>query len=159
MWPLVFIPIWLVGWFAGEVAVGAALVAGPLGVSLTKGGPPEMGVLMFMAFWLAFWTFGGIVAALSWLWMLAGVQTVEIDSGTLTIRSEMLGWRRTRSYLVETVRGIRVDRIRERKRVSPIFNLAFDYGGKTIRFARRQNATELGEIAKAIAERRPSVED
>jgi hypothetical protein len=147
-----FIPIWLVGWAAGEVGVGGTL--------LEESG----GELLFTVVWLSFWTAGGVVAILLWLWMLAGRVRVVLADDRLRIRYELFGLGRSREYGLADVRDLRV--------APESLNLwswsaglrwwgfgggvvAFDYGPKTVRFGAGIDEAEGKQLVRRILERHP----
>lgn len=139
---LIFISIWLIGWAAGEVA----------GISHF----PSHGDFL-MATWLAGWSVAGIAVIAWWIWLIAGVETITIDSASFNYQRGLLGLSHTRTFLVESARCLRVIRGPDRNGLSSSFYLAFDYGARTVRFARRRNAAELEQIAMAMAVRHSSI--
>lgn len=88
--------------------------------------------LLFLPFWLFFWTIGGIFAigefartgeaflalwlcgwAVGWLaaagviaWMLCGAELLRVTGGDLEIGESLFGWARTRLYRGGEVRGL-----------------------------------------------------
>src|SRR4051794_28828176 len=73
--PMLFLPIWLVGWAIGEVTVlRQLLAASDLGPSA-----------LFTLVWIAVWTFGGGWALATLAWLVAGRERVRVEQGTLTL--------------------------------------------------------------------------
>lgn len=148
---MVFLAIWLVGWGCGEVFAIWALFSGKA-------------LSLFLVAWLSIWTFAGGLAALSWLWMVAGRERVTLKADRLVHRYELFGFGRTREYDLSSVRDLRV---------SPeSFNrwntggsmrawglgggmVAFDYGARTVRFAAGVDEAEGKMIVERIRERNP----
>jgi hypothetical protein len=99
----------------------------------------------------------GALTFFGWVWLLTGVEFAELEAETLTVRRRLAGWERARSYRLAQVTRMRVAGHWERGRFSPIHKITFDYGGRTIAFARRVNASELERIVAALADRHPSI--
>lgn len=80
LFPMLFLPVWLVGWAFGLVSAIRDFGSGP--------GATQA----FMAVWLTVWTAGGIGAMLTFLWMLCGQQLVRtggplsFEYGSRTVR-------------------------------------------------------------------------
>jgi hypothetical protein len=146
---ILFLPVWLIGWLLGEVFALREVVSG-------KGPVP------FLLVWLTMWTLGGGLAALSWLWMVAGKERLTVKPGVLVHRFELFSLHRTREYDLSEVRNLKV---------SPeSFNpwnmgagfkmwgigggvVAFDYGAKTIRVAASVDEAEGRMIVGRIQQR------
>ena len=60
---LLFLPLWLIMWFPGEVSAIGKLAT-------------RQGRSLFLILWLTLWTVGGAYAVLMWLWMVAGRERV-----------------------------------------------------------------------------------
>ena len=97
----------------------------------------DWGSLIFMPVWLAFWTFGGILAVKVllhpgpstpraffslwltfwllaevwviywWLWTAFGKEIVTIREGALNIKRDILGYGRTRSFSIGSIANLR----------------------------------------------------
>jgi hypothetical protein len=156
-WPLFFLPVWFVGWAVGEIVVGGLFLGVLTGLGPPAAAVPNIGALFLMAGWLIFWTAAGCYVAYWWLWLLSGIEIVEVDARSLAISRQFLGWVRRREYLIEYVTGLRIERLSERRRFRPIYGIAFDHGSRIVRFAPRKNPTELERIITAIAECHPLI--
>ena len=103
-----FLSVWLVGWIVGEVfaitMLGAIFssVAGAFSEHLpawsadlvTSGGAAF--ALLFLLFWLTFWTIGGIVALTHLMRSLVGVDVIGLtDSGFELVHRAGPFWRRS----------------------------------------------------------------
>jgi hypothetical protein len=145
--PLVFLPLWLVGWAVGAVSATRDLLSG-------------QDRSLFLVVWLAAWMLGGAFAVLSWLWILAGRERVTAGLGTFVHRYELFGLARTREFDVSQMRNMRVAH-------EPVNawtggnmralgwgggTVAFDYGAKTVRFAPVDEA-EASIIVNHLAKR------
>ena len=75
VFPMLFLPLWLVGWAFGEVTA--------LGQVLTGSSPD--GSSLFMLVWLTGWTLGGGWAIATLVWLIAGRERVRVEQGTLTL--------------------------------------------------------------------------
>src|SRR5471032_320619 len=63
IFPLLFLPFWLVGWTIGGVVAGWQMVAQ---------------FQPFLAIWLCFWAVGWVAAAGTIVWMLTGSETLRV---------------------------------------------------------------------------------
>src|SRR5712692_6098094 len=71
LFALLFLPVWLVGWCFGEIAVIRELLWG-------------RGAHLFLMVWLLGWTVGGAFALFTFLWQLAG-KDVTVTPDALVI--------------------------------------------------------------------------
>ncbi len=86
------------------LAVFALVVDGAV-TALT--GPEPYPSMALMAVWLLMWTVGAVVASGSLAWMLWGREVVETTESALTIRGEIAGVGRTRSFDLGKVSDVR----------------------------------------------------
>jgi hypothetical protein len=92
----VFLPGWLVGWtFGGIMAMQWILRPGP--------STPRA----FTSLWLLGWALGEGWAIDQWLWTAFGKEGVQIMDGDLTIKRDILGRGRSRSFPIGTVTNLR----------------------------------------------------
>ena len=61
----------------------------------------------FITLWLAGWLLGEVWAVYSWLWSGFGKEIVTIREGALSIRRDILGYGRTRSFPIGNVSNLR----------------------------------------------------
>src|SRR5580658_683677 len=93
---LIFLPIWLVGWtFGGIMAMKSILYPGP--------STPHA----FLWLWLMLWALGEAWTIYHWLWTAFGKEIVRIGDGELTIKRDLLGRGRSRSFPIGTVTNLR----------------------------------------------------
>ena len=93
---LIFIPVWLSFWtFGGITAMKWLVHPGP--------STPRA----FFALWLAFWFLGEVWAIYWWFWTAFGKEIVTIREGALSIKRDILGYGRIRSFPVGSVRNLR----------------------------------------------------
>ena len=146
---MIFLPVWMVGWFFGEISAIKSLRNGE-----------EFS--LFLMTWLTFWTFGGISAAFNLLWMLAGKEIVRINSGVLVHGREILGFGFSKKYDLAQISNLRVSPIPashgDRKSKNSQFGLfggvvAFDYGAKTVRFGGSIEEAEGKMVVDRISRR------
>lgn len=141
----VFLSVWLVGWFAGEVSVLKAILgglAGPSGVfTFVSGG--------FLLFWLAGWTAGGLFALCSLAFFVDGREIVTLGGGIIRRRVEAFRWGLSWSYDLARASNLRTAEDTTGAQSFLRFDYAADKGAKTVRFG-----TGLSEkMARAIAEK------
>ena len=94
---VVFLGVWLAGWFMGEMNVLAQIRSGRMG---------QPGA--FVIFWLLFWTAGGLVAVYVWLWRLVGKERILMGTSTLRMTHDILGFGRTRVYELRKIARFQV---------------------------------------------------
>lgn len=144
-----FLPLWLVGWFLGEIFAIKSLMNGE-------------SFSLFLGVWLAFWTFGGISAMFSLLWMVAGKEVVQIKSGVLALGRGILGIGITKKYDLAHLTNLRVSPLSDiqknsKNNKSPLGQLggvvAFDYGAKTVRFGGAIEEAEGKMVVDMISRR------
>jgi len=91
-----FLPVWLTFWtFCGLMAMKWVLHPGP--------STPRL----FISLWLIGWVLGETWAIYQWLWTAFGKEIVKVREGTLTIKRDILGRGKTRSFLVDRVTNLR----------------------------------------------------
>ena len=96
------------------------------------------------------------------LWMIAGREIISLQSGVLTIKRALIGYVRAREYKFLEVSNLRVDPEpydSEGPRLSAIYPfatgpIAFEYRGKTVRFADGVGDAEAREIVAALSRAR-----
>jgi hypothetical protein len=154
---LAFLTLWLCGWAVGEVSAPVAFFSGA---------KKDPGTAAFMLFWLCGWTIGGAVAFSVWLWQFKGCEVIAISPAGLSIRHEVIGYGRTKSYDPSEIRDLRV--------APPTYNpfdfrsswafwgvgggsIAFDYGFKTFRFAAGVDEAEARVILQRITDTLPGL--
>ncbi len=118
--PAAFLSVWLAGWLFGEVFVGRVLLATsasvfglepPPGLGL-GGSPPPPGMagfmIAFMAVWLAFWTFGGVMAMRALVLLIVGREEVRWDDARIEAASGFGPFMHVKRVRGEDLRRIRV---------------------------------------------------
>jgi hypothetical protein len=147
-----FMMCWLGGWAVGEVSVSQQLIA--------KGFHP------FLFFWLCAWTLGGLAAAASLLWMLAGREVIAASpSMGLEIAYRAFGLERRKHYRPDLIRNLgrhhRISQAHAGNNLSwPWANatnssLCFGYGGRTVYFGVGLDEEEAGLVLEHLKARLP----
>jgi hypothetical protein len=155
---ILFLCVWMGGWFFGERSAIQQLTAAK--------DPTADGFLMF---WLAGWTLGGAFVIFMILWMTMGREVLELRSDVLLHRLAILGMGRSRAYALEQVRALRLgavapglfDLSRRRTSVSNAMAawglaggpIVFDYGAKTIRCGAALDEAEAKQIIERLIQR------
>lgn len=152
-----FLCAWLGGWAFGEIMVLKTMLPATAEVGAE-----------FSAFticWLIGWTIGGAVVISIVVWNLVGKEIIELSSDTLKIEHRALKVRRSRKYALSDVKNLRIIALGGGQSTfawSRVdlwgFNgsLAFDYGMKTVKFARGIDEAEASHILELIKRRIPS---
>jgi hypothetical protein len=118
---VVFLGIWIVGWFVFELA-GLALLGGllagvlaaavsvpvPFASRLAPDGSAPF-FLLFILFWLVLWTVGGVAALTHFLRSMAGRDVIAVSPGGLELE-----WRAGPFYRRRTIRPGDIRRVRLR---------------------------------------------
>jgi hypothetical protein len=115
---VLFLAAWLCGWLLGELfalfavfsILGAAFFPQwlpiwqtPRGMELGAG---SLTVLLFLFFWLALWTLGGLAALDHLLRSLGGVDRISVEGGDLHVRSGFGPFLKKRVLRRDSVRRI-----------------------------------------------------
>lgn len=154
MFIIIFLSIWLAGWFCGGLSAFAAILNDK---SLS-------GENLFMIGWLIIWMVIGTSALYIWLWNLLGKEVVVINNSGLVIKHEIFGYGRKKEYESMYIKNIRVS-----PQPFNLFNfssglqawgigggfIAFDYGAKTYRFGASIDEAEAYQIVERIKKRFP----
>jgi hypothetical protein len=77
------------------------------GISSFRKSPGPSTPRAFITLWLAGWLLGEVWAIYSWLWSGFGKEIVTIREGALSIRRDILGYGRTRSFPIGNVSNLR----------------------------------------------------
>jgi hypothetical protein len=147
---IVFLLVWLGGWFFGETSAIRSLV---------QRGTENQG---FLAFWLLGWTAGGAFAALAWLWNLAGREILELGSGKLVYQRAVGPLKLTKTYdlsHIKDMRAVPLPGFMQGGRNG--FNalgltggpIAFDYGASTIHVGAGVEEAEAKSLVQTIRAR------
>lgn len=151
---LLFLCVWMAGWFFGETSVLA---------TLGKNGASDL----FLMVWLAGWTVGGIFAARTLLFMLLGKEIVKVGLGIISIRNKALFLKSPKIFDLNEVKHIRAEeefsmysgfQNRQRRR-GGFYNLdsgtiRFDYGLKTVKFGNDLDEAEARYIIEILKKKR-----
>jgi hypothetical protein len=148
---ILFLPIWLAGWAAGEMAVAWQIA--------THFAP-------FLAIWLVFWTAAGLVVMATLAWQFRGREIIRIDGDRLIHGCRGFGWKRDIAYRLSEIRGLAADRgpaFWERYYAqTPIITfgrmgtIKFHYGSRTIRMGASIYEAEARTIVEWLAQRLPA---
>lgn len=136
---MLFLFAWLGGWTVGGLAAFRAVS------SAFREGRTEW----FIMFWLMAWTLGEVVVAWILLYMLGGAEVITVSPGSLTIRLAAFGLGRTWEYDSSQIRALRV----VPNYVGPqrwSGSVAFDYGARTIKFARDIDEAEASMVVSDL---------
>ncbi len=153
-WLLVlFIGVWLIFWAFAWLQVASALFK--FSFQLIGRAFFQLG---FMAFWLLFWSAGGVLALTTLLWLLVGVETIEVDPCHFHIRRQIFGFGRSKRFKLEIVRDLRISQTATWFDGQAFLNsiwhfegpVTFDYGAKTYRCGGGVDEAEAGQIIKLV---------
>ena len=151
---VVFLTVWLCGWFFGELFAVRTLLGFTSGRPMPHG-PPQL----FLVVWLAGWTVGGVAALYAWVWNAAGREIVDLDGASLSISREPIQFPPRKEFDWNSVRNLRVSPIvRSRRDFTQLIGLgivSFDYGARTFRFGTGLDEAEGAMLIEAIQRRFP----
>lgn len=151
---ILFLCAWLGGWFMGEMFAIRELISGKA----------LNGTRMFLVFWLCAWTIAGVFVILGILWNIAGKEIITLSHDRLKIERKAFDIGVNREYIISEIKNLRSLEIVN----SPFYSsrnswefwgfgggtIAFDYGMKTIRFARSIDQAEADYIIKKFKDKR-----
>jgi hypothetical protein len=148
---IVFLLIWLGGWFFGETSVIGELLTGK---SDSAG--------IFMLIWLCGWTLGGAIVLGIVAWNLAGKEVITFSNNSLKIEKKVGSLGFNREYLLSEIHDFRV-----LENCGGAFfgsrsgdpwgflggTIAFDYGMNTVRFGLGIDPAEANYLLEQLTER------
>lgn len=152
---IVFLGLWLLGWIFGII----------VGLSFIFIAPSSEGKF-FSIVWLFFWSMGGALAMLIWLYILRGKEMVLIDPNELKYTRDFVLYKRVQEYSFNDIKSLRVDTT-HRSFYDFFIGLeivglsggmiAFDYGLNTYRFGSKLDDAEAKYIVDKILEKFPAL--
>ena len=154
-----FMCAWLGGW-----AVGYVMVVTNLFPSVAK---ESLGISAFIIFWLIGWTIGGGAVIAFVAWNLFGKEVITLSSDTLKIERRLLNLSRPKRYSLSNIKNLRVISSgagqsffgwSNRDYWGVYGNLAFNYGMKTVKFARGIDEAEASHILSLFKRMLPQQE-
>ena len=164
LFAVLFLGAWMVGWYFGETSALREFM---------KPGRSPQGT--FLVAWLVGWTIGGIFAATTLLWSLAGREVIEVQPEVLVHRRAILGLGWSKVYSVAAIKdlrvaapGLRIDNLsfsklldrtergQGRLRVGDFWGfsggpIVFDYGARTVRCGAGVDEAEAKAIVARLA--------
>lgn len=149
--------------------MGGILVSGVSGALSERSAEAEIlvvcnsvGALVLLAC-LCYSTVVGALICCALLWQLTGKEIIEISPQSIKVRRQVCRWGRTKEYLAEYVKDLRVSprehgELRRARsiRVRRLFvfgPIVFDYGAKTYRFGNGVDEAEAKQILSEIHQR------
>lgn len=145
---ILFLIIWLCGWFVGEKRTIDSLIANINSSSLP------------LLLWLANFTLGGVIVILCIFWNINGKEIIIFENDLLTIEKKVIGLGFSKRYKLSEIRdlGITKSSLSVKFRIqSDMFGggskdgpVVFNYGKKTIRFGLHIEKAEAEQILEAI---------
>jgi hypothetical protein len=130
---LIFLPVWLGGWtFGGVMALKWILHPGPA--------TPRA----FISLWLVGWALGESWALYQWLWAAFGKEIVQIKKGSITVKRDVLGFGRTRSFPVGSVANLRPSGIFPSTSYWENYLTQMRLGGGTVSFESQGKTARFG---------------
>lgn len=116
-------------------------------------------VLIFSIVWLTFWLFWGLSVIYYFLWERKGTEIIQVHKNTLAIESVIAGLsflNRKKEYYLDSIANMEV--VNQPDLGNNRFNfldhqipkIRFDYGTKTIRFAKEVEEGEARMLIKAL---------
>ena len=93
---LFFLPIWLIGWTIGGIAVFSSVISGKANEAI-----------FFMLLWLCLWLLGELFALYAFLWNAFGFEIISVQSGILTIKKSIFGYGPIKQYHTSNISNLR----------------------------------------------------
>lgn len=152
---ILLLPLWLLGWFAGELFVGAAFVHAFLDMMIHRTGiAVEPMAVVFILLWLAFWTAGGIFIIKSLLIMFFGRQILKFSPYEISITDKIAWFGKARIYEMTQVRDFHISQRHEPKddRKHPVKSdiLFFSYEDEKIEFGIGMKKEEMESLIELL---------
>lgn len=150
IFPMLFLPIWIVGWTIGGVFAMMTLLTD---------------FQLFLVVWLCGWAVGWCAAAGSLVWMITGSETLRVTGGDLEIAHHVFGASRRWLYQGSQLRGLDVAGQGafpfQFQFQIPFFRtkqgtLKFDYGARTYYAAAGLDEAEARLIVDRLAKSLPT---
>jgi hypothetical protein len=151
---VVFLCVWLLGWAMGELAAVRALFFS---------GDASGGSTLFLGYWCIGWTVGGALALYSLLWLLVGQERVTLAHDAIVVRKVVFGLGPMKRFDLMRVANLRVATIVEGgtdrtnglqlPTVGKNGAIAFDDGGRTVRFGLDLEEAEAAWIVAQLSAR------
>ncbi len=160
----IFLAVWLCGWAFGEFFALSTVLTGAV-QSLTSGESALDGSWLGLLIWLFFWTIGGGIALVIFLWQVAGREVIEISHDAFKIGRKVFGLGPSRSYNPINIENLRADE--SQPAISSMTTrfggarfmgggrLVFDYGGAQVSFGSGLDANEARLLLAEIQSRYP----
>lgn len=146
-WPIIFLPVWILGWTAGGIFALREFVAGS---------EPRL----FLGLWLVGWLGGELLAILTWSWMVFGREVLSVRQGLFTIGREVGRFAIKRRYPLHEISNLRASGWFG----SPFLKsgslqywglsggtIAFDRKGKSVRFGLSLEEPEARAVVNELA--------
>jgi len=132
---ILFMMAWLGAWTVGGVGAASSLFHR---------------FNLFILFWMGGWAFGEIFVGYIVLYTLAGQELILASMDALTIKTQIFGFGRGKSFLVRDMSNLRYQGpaiIGGRQRAAGI---AFDYGARTVMFGSGLDEREATDLVTRI---------
>ena len=137
-WVILFYLVWISFWTFAGVQAWRSLI---------------QHFTFFMCLWLMGWVLGELWAAYAILYMVGGREIIQANAETLTCRTQLFGLGWSKTYLVREMRDLRFQPAMSAGRNRRPSRIAFDYGAKTVGFAKEVDEPEAAELIKRIRQR------
>jgi hypothetical protein len=147
---LISLPIFIVFWTFGGAMVMRWLLH-----------PVPSTPRAFLSLWLLAWALGEGWALYSWLWTAFGMEVVKVREGHLSIKQDILGRGRTRSFPVGSVSNLRARGIFPTNSYWDDYLTYLKLGGGTVAFDSQGQSPRFGiqlsepEAQELVRELRP----
>jgi hypothetical protein len=140
---ILFICVWLGGWYFGEVA------------AINEVKSSESFDNFFVFFWLIGWTIGGLYAIKTILWFLFGQECLTISNYEMTLQDSILGIGKKRRFSLNEINTLSINNSDdETKSSGPII---IEVGFKTYSFGSSLNRLETQYILELIQQKVPQL--
>jgi hypothetical protein len=108
---------------------------------------------LFLCFWLVGWAFGELAVSYSVLYLIGGREVILVNSESLTKRTEIFGIGPAKSYRVGEMRNLRFQPTSGVGKGRIPNRIAFDYGAKTVTFGAGIDEPEANDLISRIRQR------
>jgi hypothetical protein len=151
-----FVKALIGAWFFMWIAIGAVISWAWATFDLKE--QEKIALFVFMIFWAYYFVRIGRM----FLWLLFGSEFIKVDKISLTIKTAIKSYGKSKEYYLENIEKIRVH-VPEKKSFQAAWEnspwirggerLEFDYRGKTIRFGRKLDEKEAKLLFQVLTKR------
>lgn len=151
-----FIKALLGAWFFMWLTIGFTIVWSMYNLKFTQ----QEQIILFV--FMVFWTYYAVRVGRTFLWSLYGREYIKIDAFSLTLKTSIRSYGKSKPFFLENIQKISVD-VPESNSFQTAWEnspwirggerISFEHFGKNIRFGRKLNEQEAKQLFQLITKR------